>query len=652
MPPSSSKAEAPDATEPVAADDGALPTLERYTVLHRLAVGGMAQIFVAQRNGSNDICIIKQLRDHLTQDPVVANRFLREAQVAALLAHPNIARLTDAGREGGLLYLAMEFIAGKDIEAMMLRLLAQRKILPPALSITATLKVLEGLHYAHEYRGPTGEHLQIVHRDMSPRNVMITYDGEVKVIDFGLARTNLGDFRTAPGMVLGTLRYMSPEQAYADPVDRRSDIYTWAVVLYEMLSGHQLVIANSSAPDVLRAVITEVPEPLSHWNPNLPKALDEVLAKGMAKDRKSRFQTARDFQLALASAAGPLGDATDKQIGDFVIGLFPDEHRTTLEMLASAKNGEHIAFEQTKYQEREEITRAQTFVAARTAQDPITVAVLPEDPTRYASSPSTRSNQGSGRGSGYGPPIRPSTNGATGFSASWGPPDGATRVKHTSAASLLAGGGSRRRWTLYAALVALLLLLLGVVKYLSSPQAPMDTAEAPRPAIAQAHAEQLVAAPRVVGSEVQPTAPIEPAEPRSPPASSSRRPAGAASKKAVQASRERALSAQSVAAEGAEHDSAPANREAEPPAAGRRHPEIVALINKGEKQLGENAQTMPPAIDQAESKIRDAVAKLPTEPVNRRGPVEACLRTIAMSDMHAYIKKLRECLDKLEAAGR
>lgn len=314
-----------DVTQEEALEDGALPVLEKYTVLKKLAAGGMAAIYVAQRSGSDEICVIKTLHDHLARDSVVGNRFLREAQVASLLQHENIARLMDAGRERGIFYLAMEFIAGHDLESMMFKLMEQRKMLPPELSIPVTLDVLAGLDYAHAYRDAEGSHLEIVHRDLSPRNVMLTYDGDVKIIDFGLARTNLGEFRTAPGMVLGTLRYMSPEQAVAEPVDRRSDLYSWAVVLYEMLSGRPLVVGNN-AQEILHAVVTKIPRPLSELNSTLPKALDPVLAKALDKDREDRFGTAGELAEALREAAPGLCGTKRTKIGKFVSSMFPEDH--------------------------------------------------------------------------------------------------------------------------------------------------------------------------------------------------------------------------------------------------------------------------------------------------------------------------------------
>jgi serine/threonine protein kinase len=300
------------------------PVIPNYRIIEKLGEGGMASVWLAQRSQSMQLSVIKILHSHLSADRIVQSRFLREAQVAALLDHPNIARLYDASVSEDTSYLAMEFIPGTDVESMMLKVWEQKQVPPPELSITLTLQMLEGLHYAHELQDADGKHLEIVHRDLSPRNVMLTFDGEVKIIDFGLARINLGDFRTAPGMIAGTLRYMSPEQATADAIDRRTDVYTWAVVLYELLTGKS-VVAGREARAILGSVVVDVPPPLSSQNPNLPKALDAVLAKALEKDRENRFKTAEDFRVALAMAAGELGVVSKDRIGAFLAALFPEQ---------------------------------------------------------------------------------------------------------------------------------------------------------------------------------------------------------------------------------------------------------------------------------------------------------------------------------------
>lgn len=316
-----------------------LPHLSKYEVLKRIGQGGMGSVYLAQRHGTTDLCIVKVINEDLLDNDTVAQRFLREAHVASTLHHDNIARLTDAGREDGRFYLAVEFIAGQEFEALIRALLTKGKMLPPALTLTIAQDVLRGLHYAHHVKDSNGQHLEIVHRDLSPRNIMLTFDGVAKVIDFGLVRTNLGEWRTRPGMLLGTLRYMSPEQATASPVDLRSDIYSFATVLHEALTGRYF-IPDGQQYDVLKNVVMLQPEPVATLNPALPEALSPVLARAMAKAAEDRYPDAEAFRVALMQAAPELCQAPRADIGAFLAGEFPAEKVQADEALRRAKINE------------------------------------------------------------------------------------------------------------------------------------------------------------------------------------------------------------------------------------------------------------------------------------------------------------------------
>jgi serine/threonine-protein kinase len=292
----------------------------------------MAQVFIAQKDNAPEICVLKQLLGELETHATAGKRFYREAHVASYLQHPRIARTIDAGFEDGAFCIAMEFIAGRDVESLMHLLMRQGRMLPYELSLAVALGVLEGLEYAHEALDPTGAPLDLVHRDLSPRNVMLSFDGDVKIIDFGLARGKVDDFKTAPGMILGTLRYVSPEQAVADPIDRRSDLYSIAVVLYEMLTGRPLV-RDGTALDVLTDVVQRVPDAICARNPHLPRSLDPVLARALAKDPADRYASAREFRVALEAAAGGLARAPRSAIGEFVTSHFPEDRTRALEQI-------------------------------------------------------------------------------------------------------------------------------------------------------------------------------------------------------------------------------------------------------------------------------------------------------------------------------
>ena len=283
----------------------------------------MGSVHLARRLEDRRICVIKRLRPELAADSTVAQRFLREAQIASLLAHPNIARLIDAWRDDGGLHLAMEHVAGVDLDSILQRLRKRGRVLPPELAIAVSFDVLTALHHAHESVDPTGAPLSIVHRDLTPRNVMISFEGEVKIIDFGIARAALGEFRTNPGNLVGTPGYMSPEQALGRAVDRTSDLYSWAVVLHEMLTGSPLV-AGGGLRQILAAIVREPAPPLRARAPHLSVELERVLERALRKDSAERYASALELRDALATAAG-LGSVPSDALEALLAELFPDE---------------------------------------------------------------------------------------------------------------------------------------------------------------------------------------------------------------------------------------------------------------------------------------------------------------------------------------
>ncbi len=357
-----------------AAEPTELPTFENYDVLEHIATGGMGSIYTAVRHGTSKLCVIKTLNAEYAENEVVFARFLREAQVAALFDHPNISRLSDAKIQDDQLFIAMDFIAGQDLESLMFKLMRQKKMLPPALSLTVAEQVLRGLHYAHEFK--TGdEHLQVVHRDLSPRNIMLTFDGRVQIIDFGLARAQVGEFRTAARMVMGTLRYMSPEQALGERVDRRSDLYTLGTVLYENLTGRPF-IRGEKHTEVLPEILERRPSPFEDLNLGLPPGLSKVVLKAMAKEAKHRFQTAEEFRIALVEAAGPFCSTPADQIGEFLTTQFPDEQA---DAAARIERVEGSAANETLPRDAPELIHTRVGAAPLPGEDQPMPALAPVD---------------------------------------------------------------------------------------------------------------------------------------------------------------------------------------------------------------------------------------------------------------------------------
>ncbi len=312
-------------------DDFEAPTLQdrigrlgRYTLLAELAQGGMSRVFLARRDGSPTPCVLKQLHVELEHHPTAAKRFQREAHVIAHLDHPGIARLLGAGLEAGKFCIALEYVSGQTLEAVLERSRDTGRAIPPPIAIAIALRLLDALDYVHGFCDPAGQPLGLVHRDLSPGNVMIGYDGQVKLIDFGVAQARIDSFRTAPGMMVGTLRYMSPEQAATAKLDHRSDLYSVGAVLFELLTG-QPVIARGKAVDVLDAILHRPAPSVLALRPDLPPALARALDRALEKDPGKRWPSAAAFREDLRTAAAPLGRAHRTHIGLLASQLFPDE---------------------------------------------------------------------------------------------------------------------------------------------------------------------------------------------------------------------------------------------------------------------------------------------------------------------------------------
>ncbi len=304
----------------------ALGRIGRYQIYEELAEGGMARVFLAQRDGSSRLCVLKQLHGELEEHRTAAIRFQREAHLVSQLDHPNIARVIDAGVEDGKFCIAMELIEGVTLQQMLDAMADRHRIVPPALTLTIATEVLSGLAYAHSLRGGDGRHLEIVHRDLSPANVMVTYDGRVKIIDFGVAQGRIDGFRTAPGMIVGTLHYMSPEQALTERTDHRSDIYALSVLLWELLAGRPAV-RDGKAIEVLEQVIEETPPSLHLLDPGLPRAISDAVMRGLEKAPEDRWQSAAAYHDALVSATRTVGRASWQEMGAAVCELFPPDEQ-------------------------------------------------------------------------------------------------------------------------------------------------------------------------------------------------------------------------------------------------------------------------------------------------------------------------------------
>ena len=275
-------------------------TFGKYQLLDRLAMGGMAEIFRAKLVGaagfSKDL-VIKRIHADLCEDQEFVQMFINEAKLAAMLSHPNIAQVTDFDRVDDIYYLAMEWVEGVDLKRLNTRSRNHKRLLPYELSLYIIAQALKGLSYAHEYVHQ-GECLHIVHRDISPHNILLSHKGEVKVADFGIAKMAQSAKRTATGVLKGKVSYMAPEQTHTSQVDQRADIFAMSIVLWELLTQHRLFDGDNDLI-VLDKVRESKVIPPHELTPDLPKEISDIVMKGLAKDPSHRFQNARDYYRAL-----------------------------------------------------------------------------------------------------------------------------------------------------------------------------------------------------------------------------------------------------------------------------------------------------------------------------------------------------------------
>jgi serine/threonine-protein kinase len=277
------------------------PSFGRYELLKRLAGGGMGEVYLARQRGIDGfqkLLVIKTLLPHLCEDEEFITMFKDEARVTAQLIHPNICQVFEFEQVGGVFYMAMEYLRGEDLRRLWKACEQRGTPLRVPLICRVLSDAAAGLDFAHSLRDSKGEPYHIVHRDISPQNILVTFEGGVKVIDFGVAKAAGRSQHTRTGALKGKYSYMSPEQVAGSEVDGRSDIFALGIVLHELLTGRRLFKADSDVQTLARVRECNVPPP-SRLNPQLPPGLDQIVLKALAKDPGERYATAQEFRLAL-----------------------------------------------------------------------------------------------------------------------------------------------------------------------------------------------------------------------------------------------------------------------------------------------------------------------------------------------------------------
>jgi serine/threonine protein kinase len=283
-----------------------IATAARYALLGRLATGGMAELFLARPTTGRGVVVLKRIKPKRLSDPKFVSMFLDEAKLASQLDHDNIARVHDIGKLGESYFFTMEYIHGEDVRTVLGRLGALGRQLPIGVALYIARSVSAGLHYAHELAGPDGAPLRIVHRDVSPSNVMVGFDGSVKLVDFGVAKAAQRTVKTEAGAIKGKVTYFSPEQCRGREVDRQSDVYSLGIVLHEMLVGKRLYKRETDY-HTMRAILAEEVTPPSKLRTEVPAIVDQIALTALAKAPENRYLTAGAVTEAIDAAAASEG---------------------------------------------------------------------------------------------------------------------------------------------------------------------------------------------------------------------------------------------------------------------------------------------------------------------------------------------------------
>lgn len=300
----------------------------KYTLIDRIAVGGMAEIFLARQaglEGFEKTIVLKRIRPHLSSQPSFVKMFLNEAKLAAQLNHPNIVQIYDLGKIGETYFIAMEYIFGRDMRRVIPKADSMGIPFPLVYALKIASSVCEGLYYAHQRGDIYGNPLNIVHRDVTPENIFVSFDGTVKILDFGIAKAANQLEQTRAGEIKGKLSYMSPEQVVGKQLDGRSDIFSLGTVVYEWITGFKLFTGDNEVA-VLKSISSGKIYAPSYFKSDVPEAVERILMKALEKDREKRYQSAWEMQYDIDQFLSQYEfTPSNIHLSNFLKQLFSDE---------------------------------------------------------------------------------------------------------------------------------------------------------------------------------------------------------------------------------------------------------------------------------------------------------------------------------------
>jgi serine/threonine protein kinase len=319
-------------------EEGVLEQFGNYNLLEKVAVGGMAELFKARQRGVHNfekIVAIKRILPHLSDNDEFVRMFIDEAKLAAQLSHPNIVQIYDLGKASGFYYIAMEFVDGRDLRSLLRKVREYKLPMPEALAATVIMKMANALDYAHRKRAIDDKELRLVHRDISPQNILISYEGAVKLVDFGIAKAATKSAGTQSGSLKGKLLYMSPEQALGQPLDGRSDIYSLGLVLAELLTGERCFQADSELGVLEKVRLGKVVD-IRTINPVISVEMGAILGRILQKDVEHRYASARLLERDLKALLAKQGyEPTEHDLAEYVNTLLKGTREESESLLST-----------------------------------------------------------------------------------------------------------------------------------------------------------------------------------------------------------------------------------------------------------------------------------------------------------------------------
>jgi serine/threonine-protein kinase len=349
---------------------GAGHTLGRYELLVPIAQGGMAVVWAARMKGTRGFqktVAVKTMLPELSEDPQFEEMFLAEAGLASRIKHPHVCEILDLGEQDGLIYIVMEWIDGEPL-SQLARSARQKGGVPILIALRLVLNAALGLHAAHELKDEAGNLIGLVHRDVSPQNILVTYDGVVKIVDFGVAKASseLANAATKDGQLKGKVPFMSPEQALGKDIDRRTDVFALGIVLFQLLAAKHPFRGDNDMI-TLRRICDKDPAPtLASVIPNCPPALNDLIAKALAKEADDRYASMSEFARAIDRAISELKlqGLPDEDVVGFVKGMLgerADKRRTAI------REGIKTADERAEQRQQEKAHQAEMLAQLRAA---------------------------------------------------------------------------------------------------------------------------------------------------------------------------------------------------------------------------------------------------------------------------------------------